>query len=134
MSIEHLLEEHCCANHKHPFFKSIYTVLERMPWIAHQLQTFPNKIHDRESFFNFLCREFDNWMENYIRVYDVKRHAIVPSHEMIAKEAYFLWQLKDCPCGRDQEFWFEAKSNLVLARLSNLRLKQPYCDQEFIGK
>jgi hypothetical protein len=57
-----------------------------------------------------LLEEDLRWSDDQIKTGESRER--VPTHEEIARAAYFIWQREGCPHGRDKEYWHRADEQL----------------------
>jgi hypothetical protein len=120
---ESMFRERWGTDPKHPFYQSILKVFKRMPWLAWTMQKFPNRITDREDFINFLCGEFNQWLDVYITHTNAALATkFKVSEEDVRREAYYTWQTEGEPNGRDREFWFTAKAKILSQNVTAVSL------------
>lgn len=64
-----------------------------------------------------------------IVIYNATKRGCPPSEADIKKLANRYWTIAGKPTGRDQEFWFRAKADLLETSCMVFRSKQHSCDQ-----
>jgi hypothetical protein len=57
-----------------------------------------------------LSEEDRRWFDDQLKTGQSRER--VPTHEEIARAAYFIWQREGCPHGRDKEYWYRAFEQL----------------------